>query len=178
MALRSCPSEVILPLKQFCYSWIKFTGNLLVGHSWCCVRTKNSKIVFRSLFLQFPTVWVIPIFIDLQNVYTWLTCNFCIQKQQIKFVWAELLCARRGKSNFCPGSSPLPFARRTGYCNRFVAEGWQRKTRKRQTQDAGFGQYGFVNKVTQIGAEIPLGRGGNWKAGSTAQSWVPSRWCF
>lgn len=69
-----------------------------------------------------------------------------------------MLCAQRGKSNFCPGSSPLPFARRTGYCNRFVAEGWQRKTRKRQTQDAGFGQYGFVNKVTQIGAEIPVGR--------------------
>lgn len=52
----------------------------------------------------------------------------------------------------------MPFAYNTGYCNRYVAEGQQRETRKRQTQDAGFGQYGFVNKVTQIGAEIPWGQ--------------------
>lgn len=52
----------------------------------------------------------------------------------------------------------MPFAHSTGYCNRYVAEGWQRETRGRQTHNAGFGQYGFVNKVTQIGAEIPRGQ--------------------
>lgn len=29
----------------------------------------------------------------------------------------------------------------------------------RDRRDAGFWQYGFVNKVTQIGAEIPVGQG-------------------
>lgn len=73
-----------------------------------------------------------PIFIHWQSIYTLLTCNFCFQKQQIKF---EQNCYvhRGGKAISAPAVLPSPLAQSTGYCNRCVAGGRVAKGNQKET---------------------------------------------